>query len=244
MTKKIETYSDTIRRNIKGYDGEFAVVIKYAPDFYDLFEALAEEKDLDDKVHSIVDSVILYFVLPDDIIPESEYGAFGYLDDVYLCAYAIGKIATEKTDLKLIKSHWKLEDDVFDIAAFIRCEVETASDDIITKEEIELVRNYIEPRIRDYESLQEKISPHVLVHLSDKAKYNNMLNEELRCLLDKFSKMKMDGFPLDEKQKRFFDNILLRAIDEGIITAECGENPCFKCEDLREMKFSKRRTAS
>jgi len=34
------------------------------------------------------------------------------------------------------------------------------------------------------------------------------------------------------------------AIDEGIINAECGEKPCFKCEDLREMKFSKRRTTS
>jgi uncharacterized membrane protein YkvA (DUF1232 family) len=244
MAKKIETYTDTIRKNIEGYDGELAEVIKYAPDFYELFESLAEEKGLNQKVRSIVNSVIVYFVLPSDVIPESEYGAFGYVDDVYLCAYAVGKIATDKTEKKLIKSYWKQKDDVFDIAAFIRNAVENASDDIITKEELELVRSYIEPKVRDYDLLHEKISPHILMHLSHKAKYNNMLTGELRALLYKFSKLKMDGYQLSEKQKIFFENILLKAIDEGIINAECGENPCFKCEKLKEINFNKKYTAA
>lgn len=237
MTKRIETYSDAIRKNIKAYDGPLADVIKYAPHFYELFESLAEEKDLDKSVRSIINSVIVYFVLPSDIIPEDEYGAFGYIDDVYLCACAVVVLHKEK---KIIKNHWKGKEDVFDLASYLKNVVENASDDIITKEELELIREYIKPIVKDYDLLHEKISPHLLMHLSHKAKYNNLLTGELRHLLYNFSKLKMNGFKLSQKQKIFFENILLRAIDEGILIVECGENPCFKCEKLKEIKLDKK----
>ena len=54
----------------------------------------------------------------------------------------------------------------------------------------------------------------------------------------------MTGVKLSPKQVIFLENILIRAVDEGVIKAECGEDPCFKCEKLMEIKIGKKYTTS
>ena len=116
MSKKIETYVDVVRKNIEGYRGPLSDVIKYAPMFYELFESLIKEKNLDKNTHPIINSVVAYFVLPNDVIPEDEYGPFGYVDYLYLCVYVINKLFYER---KVIKQHWKGDEDVIELSSEI-----------------------------------------------------------------------------------------------------------------------------
>jgi len=138
--QKIQTYSSGLRRNIEGYNGKFANIIKYVPDFYDLYESLLKEKKFDKHTRSIINSVVAYFVLPDDVISEEKFGAYGYIDDLYLCVYALSKLYLEK---EVINKHWKRSGDVFELASNIKNEIDNAPEDMIKKEKLNLTIDYI-----------------------------------------------------------------------------------------------------
>jgi len=94
--QKVDTFILSLKRNIENYNGPLTNLIKYTPDFYELFESLLKEKKFEKDIRVLINSVVAYFVLPDDVIPEEKYGAFGYIDDLYLCVYSLEKLFSEK----------------------------------------------------------------------------------------------------------------------------------------------------
>lgn len=233
-TKKINTFTDVVIKNIQKYHGPFSKIIKYSPDFFELFQSLLKEQDLDENVSSMVKAVIAYFVLPQDIIPEDKFGAFGYIDDLYLCAHVISTLIAERD---VIKKHWAKKEDVFRLAAYIKKEIENAPENIIRKEELEEIRKYIEPKFGRYKLLQNRISPYLIVHLVEKIEFNvNVLSSRERNDFHNLSDLKMRGVKLSQEQETYLGNILFKVIDEGIIEAECKDEPCFSCEKLRKIK--------
>ncbi len=80
---------------------------------------------------------LAYYVAPFDIIPEQIYGPYGYIDDIYVCAYVIKDIAQElgydylenlwegDEDLEIVvnecydKSEEILEDKVDDVLGYV-----------------------------------------------------------------------------------------------------------------------------
>lgn len=126
--EKFLTYSDAIRQNIENYAGPHSIIIKFAPDFFELILKLYK-KNLPSPYKEIVRSVISYFVLPDDLLPESEMGPYGYLDDLYLCAYVIKKFEDNKDVSRIIKELWTLPEDVFMLSSQIVDELQNTQDD-------------------------------------------------------------------------------------------------------------------
>ena len=49
-------------------------------------------------------AAIAYFILPLDVIPEELEGPYGYVDDIFFCAYAAHLIAQEFGDAILIEN--------------------------------------------------------------------------------------------------------------------------------------------
>jgi uncharacterized membrane protein YkvA (DUF1232 family) len=54
----------------------------------------------------LVIAAIAYFILPEDIIPEEKFGPFGYVDDIYLCAFVANEIAKQSSSPDILARNW------------------------------------------------------------------------------------------------------------------------------------------
>ena len=50
-------------------------------------------------------SAIAYFVIPNDVISEEIYGAYGYVDDIYISVYVLKKVADDNR-YEILQKHW------------------------------------------------------------------------------------------------------------------------------------------
>jgi hypothetical protein len=83
--------------------------------------------------------------------------------------------------------------------------------------------------------LQDKLSPGDLMHLSHKAKYNNVLTPKQRGALFKISNLKSRGYNLSQKQVNYLESILKEAIDQGLLEAKCNHHECEICSGLQDV---------
>lgn len=141
--KKIETFADILRKNIAGYDGIHSDVLKHAPQFFELFQNLSGKRDLDANTKRLVNSVVSYFVLPQDVIPEDEWGAFGYIDDLYLSAYVVNELKDNEEKRKLIEEYWRGKEDVFELAVHVLKKIKNTPDGILEKALLEEVLDFV-----------------------------------------------------------------------------------------------------
>jgi len=296
------SFSEIVKKNIENYIGPHSNVLKFAPDFFDLVVGLYK-KDMPYPYKEIVNSAISYFVLPNDLLPEDKLGAFGYLDDLYLCAHIIKKFESDENLSKIVKSLWKNQsEDVFKLSSYIMEEIENTQNqnlkeaissillftgiadledelrkretkkmiiepanystesppieenilddvDILLKEsdkigeelrrisfsEIKAEEKIEEKTINEEELLQNKLPVYVILHMAKKAKYNNILTKNERKALYDIAHRKMERRRLTEKQIKYLEALIQKAIDQGIVEAPCEDDPCEKCEELREI---------
>lgn len=130
---KVETFTDILRKNTERYYGLHSDDLKHVPQFFELFQDLSGKTDLDSATKRLVNSVISYFVLPSDVIPEKEWGALGYIDDLYLCAYVVNELRNYGQARKLIESCWREKEDVFELAEQLIAKIECSPNPTIRK---------------------------------------------------------------------------------------------------------------
>ena len=94
--------------------GMYKDLIKYCPSFFKLLCNILEEGEVDWHTKLIIDAALAYFVIPNDIISESEHGAIGYIDDVFICAYVLKEIK-DKVSEKVLIDFWDEESDILDL---------------------------------------------------------------------------------------------------------------------------------
>jgi len=88
--------------------------------------------------------------------------------------------------------------------------------------------------------LHEMLSPWTIVHISGKAKENNILSGFQRASLFRIGSRKMKSkSPLTRKQSEFLDSIILEAIDKGIAQAPCKRENCSMCSEISALVGSK-----
>jgi uncharacterized membrane protein YkvA (DUF1232 family) len=104
-------FSTILRNNTKDYDGEHIRLIKSAQPVFDLLVSLTEEIDLSQDLRMKLFSVIGYFIIPKDLYPEDEHGAFGYIDDILISLFVIKQIE-ERYDYEMLEHHWTSDKDV------------------------------------------------------------------------------------------------------------------------------------
>ena len=125
LRTKFRDFSDAVKENIEGYSGDYSEILQHAPALFELFESLLNEK-LTPEAKRLVRSIVSYFVLPWDLIPEAKYGALGYLDDLYLSVNVINEFKKEIGE-DFIRKCWQGKEDVFELASSIAKEIEESA---------------------------------------------------------------------------------------------------------------------
>lgn len=92
MEAAFKDFYDTLIENLETYTGEYESFIDYGPTLFKLLCDLLNS-DVDRSLKLPICGAIAYYVTPDDVISETVYGPYGYIDDIYLSSYVLKKVA-------------------------------------------------------------------------------------------------------------------------------------------------------
>ena len=102
----MQSFDELLEENIAGYEGRHDDLIYQAPAFYRLLTHLLDDPRLPRKLRPLVLAAIAYFILPADIIPEELEGPYGYVDDIWLCAFVADRVRREVGSDEILVTHW------------------------------------------------------------------------------------------------------------------------------------------
>ena len=102
----MKSFDQLLQEDIADYEGRHDDLIYQAPSFYRLLTRLLDDPRLPKKMRSLVLAAIAYFILPVDIIPEDLEGPYGYVDDIWLCAFVADRIRKEMGNDEILVNNW------------------------------------------------------------------------------------------------------------------------------------------
>ena len=137
MEDNFKDFYDTLIENLDSYNGEYASFIDCGPN---LFKLLCDvlEYDIPQEMRRDICGAIAYFVLPMDVIPEKEYGAYGYIDDIFLSVYVL-RIVAEEYGYDFIQKIWDKPQDIKNVMD----ECESKSLEVLKDNQIKAILTYI-----------------------------------------------------------------------------------------------------
>jgi len=106
-------FLDDLEETVKNYTGRYEKMVKYLPKLFNLLCDILYDSKSGWNTKLIVASSLGYFVLPEDVIRDSEE-EIGYLDDLYLVTFVLKQIEISP-DKDLIKDNWKEEEDIYSL---------------------------------------------------------------------------------------------------------------------------------
>lgn len=92
---EVPDYAASLRRFVYEYRGSRERAVRLAPDVFGFFARLLVDPRLPRGARPVVTSVLAYFVVPDDVLPEAELGPMGLMDDLYAAAHAYRMLRRE-----------------------------------------------------------------------------------------------------------------------------------------------------
>jgi uncharacterized membrane protein YkvA (DUF1232 family) len=102
----MRAFDELLEQKIAVYEGRHDDLIYLAPDFYRLLTRLLDDPQLPAGLRPLISSAIAYFILPADIISEELYGPYGYVDDIWLCAYVADVVRRQLDDEAILVENW------------------------------------------------------------------------------------------------------------------------------------------
>ncbi|MCD6519445.1 MAG: DUF1232 domain-containing protein [Anaerolineae bacterium] len=102
----MKTFDQLLEEDIAMYEGRHDDLIYQAPALYRLLTHLLDDPLFPQRLRPLVLAGIAYFILPADIIPEDIHGPYGYLDDIFLCAFILEHILRETGSEELLLENW------------------------------------------------------------------------------------------------------------------------------------------
>ncbi|MBE6500271.1 MAG: DUF1232 domain-containing protein [Methanobrevibacter thaueri] len=136
MNTTFKDFHDTLLDNLENYIGEYESFINNGPILFKLLCDLLNT-DIDDSLRLPICGAIAYYVTPEDVIPESKYGPYGYIDDIYISTYVL-KLVAKKHGYDFIQKHAENND----IEKMIK-ESELKTLEILNEKEIQSILKYI-----------------------------------------------------------------------------------------------------
>jgi len=91
----MKSFDQLLAEDIAAFEGRHDDLIFQAPAFYRLLVNLLDDPLLSSAFRPLVLAAVAYFILPADVIPEDVYGPYGYVDDIFLCAFVADRIRKE-----------------------------------------------------------------------------------------------------------------------------------------------------
>jgi uncharacterized membrane protein YkvA (DUF1232 family) len=111
----------SVRVFVAQYEGARQRAILRAPDVFELYARLFGQPELSREARSMVNAVLAYFVVPEDVLPEAEFGPFGLLDDLFVAAHVF-RILKRELPAAAIARAWLADDDVEEVMDVIYTE--------------------------------------------------------------------------------------------------------------------------
>jgi uncharacterized membrane protein YkvA (DUF1232 family) len=105
----MKDFDQLLQQEIAVYEGRHDDLIYLAPDFYRLLTRLLDDAQLPPRLRPLIACAIAYFILPADIIPEELHGPYGYVDDIWLCAYVADVVRRDLGDEAILVENWEGE---------------------------------------------------------------------------------------------------------------------------------------
>jgi uncharacterized membrane protein YkvA (DUF1232 family) len=102
----MKSFDQLLQNDIANYEGRHDDLIYQAPALYRLLTHLLDDPHLPRKMRPLVLAAIAYFILPVDIIPEDLEGPYGYVDDIWLCAFVADRVRKEIGTDEILTSNW------------------------------------------------------------------------------------------------------------------------------------------
>jgi uncharacterized membrane protein YkvA (DUF1232 family) len=102
----MKAFDELLEQEIAFYEGRHDDLIYLAPDFYRLLTRLLDDPQLPVQLRPLISSAIAYFILPADIISEELHGPYGYVDDIWLCAYVADVVHRQLDDEAILVENW------------------------------------------------------------------------------------------------------------------------------------------
>jgi len=102
----MKTFDQLLQEDIADYEGRHDDLIYQAPAFYRMLTRLLDDPRLPKKLRPLVLAAVAYFILPVDIIPEELEGPYGYVDDIWLCAFVADRVQKEVGSDEILVNHW------------------------------------------------------------------------------------------------------------------------------------------
>ena len=91
----VYNFIEVLRDEVEHYRGTLRDVVLLAPVYASLMLHLLKDPRLTRSQRLLVDAALAYLVSPNDVIPEDQVGPYGYLDDIFCCAYVATRLAEE-----------------------------------------------------------------------------------------------------------------------------------------------------
>jgi len=118
-------FAAQLRVCVHGYEGEHERSIRHAPDLFEFYRALFADERLPRELRTMVNGVLAYFVVPDDMLPEETLGPYGLLDDLFVASHAY-RVLRRELPREVIASAWRADGDIDEIMSFVHSDARKA----------------------------------------------------------------------------------------------------------------------
>ena len=108
----MQDFFEELTADIAQYEGRHDDFIYLTPYWYRLMTNLLDDPRLPGRLKPLVSCAIAYFIIPADIIPEEIHGPYGYIDDIFFCAYVADQVRARTNKADLLIENWEGEGDV------------------------------------------------------------------------------------------------------------------------------------
>lgn len=114
-------YASALRTFVHEYRGTRERAVRLAPDVFTFFARLLVDDRLHRDARAVVSSVLAYFVVPDDVMPEAELGPLGLMDDLFAAAHGYRLVRREVAP-EILADAWLGDEDLDDAFSVIYAE--------------------------------------------------------------------------------------------------------------------------
>ena len=114
MENNFKDFYDTLKDNLDSYEEEYDSFIDYGPELYKLLCSCLNSKKVNSDLRLSISAAIAYYVVPMDVIPETIYGPYGYIDDIFMSVYALQRVA-EEYGYDFLQNIWEYDNNIKDV---------------------------------------------------------------------------------------------------------------------------------
>ena len=88
-------YTHALKIFSQDYQGPRERAVRHAADVFEFYTRIFVRVRLNRQQQAMVNAVLAYFVVPDDLFPEERLGPFGLVDDLFVAGHAFKTLRRE-----------------------------------------------------------------------------------------------------------------------------------------------------